>query len=189
MKNAIILHGMPSKQEYLADPTCSKQENQHWLQWIKKELSAKNISAEAPLMLIPYLPEYEAWKKVFETFPLTPETILIGHSCGGGFLVRYLSENDVHVGKVVLVAPWLDPRHVLDTGFFDFEIDPTIVEKTRGITVFSSTDDMDDIHESVRIIVEKIKDVEVVNFDNMGHFCYDDMGTDAFPELLVDVID
>lgn len=188
MKNAIIIHGMPDKEEFLADPNRIEKENQHWLTWLQKELTARGITAEAPLMPIPYLPEYNIWKEAFEKFPVSDETILIGHSCGGGFIVRYLSENNIEVGKVVLVAPWLNLDHYLKNDMFNFVIDENLVAKTNGVTIFSSTNDDEGIQASVKLLAEKIKNVTVTEFENMGHFCYSDMGTDAFPELLTEAL-
>jgi uncharacterized protein len=183
MKTAIIIHGMPDKEEYynVQRPASS---NCHWLPWIQKQLLLKDILAQTPEMPVPYNPEYSAWEKVFEQFPLNEETILIGHSCGGGFIARYLSEHDIKVGRVVLVAPWIDLEKKLKTGMFDFELDSSIVFKTNGITIFSSTNDMQSVQESVKLLKEKIVDIQVVEFENKGHFCLKHMGTDAFPELL-----
>lgn len=183
MKTAIILHGMPSREEYY-DPARSASSNCHWIPWIQKQLLLKDIVAQAPEMPVPYNPEYQAWKEMFERFPLNEETILIGHSCGGGFIVRYLSENNIKVGKVVLVAPWLDPDKFLNTGMFDFLIDEKLVSRTEGTTVFASTNDMDEVQKTVETIKEKIKGVALVEFKNYGHFCHKDMETDEFPELL-----
>lgn len=183
MKTAIILHGKPDKEEYY-DVNRAASSNCHWLPWIQKQLLLKDIVAQTPEMPIPYNPEYSAWKEMFEHFPINEETILIGHSCGAGFIVRYLSEEDVQVGKVVLVAPWVDPEKSLETGMFEFSIDENIVSKTQGITIFSSTNDMDTVQKSVELIKSKVHDMKVVEFENAGHFCYDDMGTGAFPELL-----
>ncbi len=183
MKTAIILHGKPDKEEYY-DINRAASSNCHWLPWIQKQLLLKDIVAQTPEMPIPYNPEYSAWKEMFERFPINEETILIGHSCGAGFIVRYLSEENVKVGRVVLVAPWIDPEKSLGTGMFDFSIDENITSKTQGTTIFSSTNDMDTVQESVKLIQTQVKDIKVVDFENAGHFCYDDMGTDAFPELL-----
>lgn len=183
MKTAIILHGMPTKEEYY-DVNRPASSNCHWLPWIQKQLLLKDIVAQTPEMPAPYNPEYSAYKEMFERFPLDEETILIGHSCGAGFIVRYLSENNIKVGKVVLVAPWLDPDNFLATGMFDFTIDENLSSKTDGFVVFNSMDDMKEVHDSVNEIKNKIKNVKIVEFKNMGHFCYDDMGTNAFPELL-----
>lgn len=183
MKTAIIIHGTPDKEEYY-DPNGIAPSNRHWLPWIQKELLLRDILAQTPEMPVPYNPEYNAWKEMFERFLLNGETILIGHSSGAGFIVRYLSENNIKVGKVVLVAPWIDPEKSLDTGMFDFEVDENIVSKTNGITIFSSTNDMKEVQDSVEILKNKIKDIKIVEFQNKGHFCFDDMGTVEFPELL-----
>lgn len=129
MKTAIILHGMPEQNEYY-DPQRPASSNCHWLPWIQKQLLLMNVVAQTPEMPVPFNPEYSAWKIMFERFSLDENTFLIGHSCGAGFIVRYLSENTVKVGKVVLVAPWIDPDHYLDTGMFDFKIDENIVQRT-----------------------------------------------------------
>lgn len=185
MKTAIIIHGMPEKKEYY-DVNRPASSNCHWLPWIQKQLLLKDIVAQTPEMPIPYSPEYSAWKEMLERFPIDEETILIGHSCGAGFIVRYLSENNVKVRKVVLVAPWIDPDKYLDTDMFDFTIDENIADKTQGLTLFSSTNDMEEVQKSVEQIKAKVKNIKVVEFQSAGHFCYEDMGTDAFPELLAE---
>jgi len=98
-----------------------------------------------------------------------------------------LSENkDKKVGKVVLVAPWLNPEDnpVSDTAdFFDFEIDSDLVTRTAGVTIFNSNNDQATIHKSVQIIRDKVKDINYKEFHNKGHFCLEDMNTVEFPEL------
>ncbi len=175
---------MPNKEEYFAHG--QTEVNTNWYPWFKEQLNLKNIPYAFPEMPVPYEPEYTAWKKVFEQFQLNEETILIGHSCGGGFLVRYLSENDVHVGTVVLVAPWLDPDKYLKTGMFDFEIDANVLNKTKGITVFYSTDDDVYILESVEKIKSEIPGVKTVEYTNRGHFTFEPgyEVNETFPELL-----
>lgn len=187
MKNAIIIHGMPYKEEFF-DANLPISSERHWLPWLRKELIARGINAVTPEMPIPYNPEYEAWKNVFETYPLTKETILVGHSCGAGFIIRYLSENNVKVGKVVLVAPWLDPERSLDTGMFDFTIDIDLLSKAGSTVIFSSTDDMEDVKASVEILKKEIPSIRIVEFKEYGHFCVEDMGTDVFPELLKEIL-
>ncbi len=178
---------MPTKDEYY-DPVRPASSNFHWLPWIQKQLLLKDILAQTPEMPVPYEPEYEAWKGTFERFPLDEETILIGHSCGAGFIVRYLSEHNIKVGKVVLVAPWIDPDKSLNTGMFDFEIDSDLAAKTAGVTMFVSTNDMQEVQDTVEILKNKIKDLKINEFKDYGHFCYEDMKTDKFPELLEEAI-
>lgn len=187
MKTAIIIHGMPNKEGYY-NPNGDAESNSHWLPWIQHELLIRDISAQTPEMPIPYNPEYNAWKEMLERFPINENTILIGHSCGGGFLVRYLSENNVKVGKVILIAPWIDTEKFLNTGMFHFNIDPNIVSKTDGITIFNSLNDNKNIHDSVNKILNDAKNINLKEFNNMGHFIFKHMGTNKFPELLEKIL-
>jgi predicted alpha/beta hydrolase family esterase len=188
MKTGIIVHGMEDSKELYYDPTGPSASNSHWLPWIQHQLIISDIVAQTPEMPASYNPEYTTWKKVFEGFSLDQDTVLIGHSCGAGFIVRYLSEENVQVGKVVLVAPWIDPKKSLSTGMFDFNINTHIVLKTKGITIFNSMNDMEEVQESVKEIIAKTHDIKLVNFENKGHFCFDDTRTIAFPELLVEAM-
>ncbi len=196
MKNAILVPGRPDKEEYY-NPKIPTNSNAHWFPWLSKQLQVNDVFAVAIEPPKPYSPRYDVWKHEFERFDITTETVLVGHSCGGGFLVRWLSENkDKGVGKVVLVAPWLNPENnpASDTAdFFDFEIDPDLVSRTAGVTIFNSDNDMETIHKSVQIIRDTVKDVECKEFHNHGHFCIGDypefnMPTLDFPDLLEELI-
>ena len=175
---------MPSKEEYF-NPESSAQSNKHWLPWIQRQLILKGILAQCPELPEPYEPIYEKWCAVFEQFKIDQDTILIGHSCGGGFLVRWLSENQVKVGRVILVAPFLDPNHdEVKSDFFLFQIDQNLTSKTKGLTIIVSPQDDQIILDSVNQIKGAVPDVQVISIENKGHFTLSDMGTDQFPELL-----
>lgn len=191
MKNAVILHGLQDRKEYYANKNPAPGNN-HWFPWIQKQLLLLDIYAETPTIYQTYKASYEDWVKTVERcHHIDEDTILVGHSCGGGFLVRWLSENkEIKVGKVVLVAPWLnlENSNMLENGeFFQFDIDPEIVSRTKGITIFSSDNDVSPIKESIKLINDKVKGVNIQNFHDYGHFCYEDMGTEEFPELLKEV--
>src|SRR3990167_1425661 len=184
MKNAILLHGRPGKKEYY-NPNFPSASNHHWFPWLQKQLIVNGIKADTPEVPKAFEPQWDLWVKEIERFEIGPETTLVGHSCGGGFWVRYLSEHkDLKVGRVVLVAPWLDPDRESTTDFFDFTFDPELVSRTNGTVIFHSDNDQSSVHKSEKIIGEKIKNIELREFHNYGHFCYKDLKTDAFPELL-----
>ncbi len=185
MKTAILIHGYNDKSEY-ADTTRPVPSNDHWFPWIQKQLTLKGILTQAPEMPGFHEPNYEKWKGMLEGFKPDENTILVGHSCGGGFLVRWLSENNVKVGKVVLVAPWLNPEKEakIDPDFFNFEIDPNIAQKTAGLTVMYSIDDFSDILETINILKSKLVGANFQEFTSKGHFVLNSMKTEAFPELL-----
>ena len=191
MNNAILIHGRPDKDEYY-DPAFPSASNSHWFPWLTKQLMLHDIFTVAPEIPRPWQPRYDIWKQELERFDITSDTILVGHSCGGGFIVRWLSENKTRiVGKVILVAPWLNPEHnpISDTAdFFDFEIDPTLAERTNSITIFHSDNDMKTIHTSVQILKQNIHGIAYKEFHNYGHFCYNDLKTYEFPELLNEIL-
>lgn len=184
MKTAIILHGMPSQKEYFA-PRGASQSNKHWIPWIQNQLILNGVLAQTPEFPEPYKPVYEKWRRVFEQFKIDRNAMLIGHSCGGGFLVRWLSENKTNVGKIALVAPWLDPYRSLKTKFFDFKIDPNLAKRAKSLTILFSKDDYRDVVKSVNQLKEGLKgsNIKFKEFTNRGHFTLNDMKTEKFPEL------
>lgn len=95
--NCIIVHGCPSYEEN--DPQ-KRTYDKHWIPWIKKELFSKGIETETPLMPAPWKPDYKAFKSEFDKQEVTENTILVGHSCGCAFLVRWLGETKRKIRKL-----------------------------------------------------------------------------------------
>jgi predicted alpha/beta hydrolase family esterase len=195
MKNAIIIHGKPGKNEYY-NPRFPSASNFHWFPWLQKQLLIHEISAQTPEMFRAWEPDYRIWSREMDRQDVGTETILVGHSCGAGFIVQWLSEHkDITVSKVILVAPWLGPIGNNETddapigGFFDFTIDPGMAGRvTHGITVFNSDNDAESIHDAVRRIREATPSATYREFHNHGHFLGSDLGKDEFPELLEEIL-
>lgn len=184
MKSAIILHGMPSKEEYY-NPESPSQSNKHWMPWIQRQLILKNILAQTPELPEPFDPKYESWSLIFDQFVINKDTMLIGHSCGAGFLLRWLSEHKVSVGKVALVAPFLDPDHdEVKSNLFDFAVDHDLVSRTKGLNIFFAPEDDKEILTSVNQIRAQLPTVQITELPGRRLFLYRDMKTDQFPELL-----
>ena len=68
--------------------------------------------------------------------------------------------------------------------FFDFDIDPGIVKRSTKFIIFGSDNDHPDVQESVNLLKEKLPNIVFKNFHNYGHFCYRDLKSEKFPELL-----
>lgn len=189
MKTAIIVHGAPNHDEVL-DPGVPAASNHHWLPWLQKQLIVRGYEAHTPEIPKSCDPEYSIWQREFERFDITHETLLVGHSCGAGFLVRWLSENrHVRVARLVLVAPWIDPDRTRTTDFFDFEMDPEIAYRTHGLHIFNSDNDMETVQTTVAILREHLHQVQYREFHNYGHFCIEDMGGVEFPELFQTLVE
>ncbi len=184
MRTAVIVHGTPDKEEYY-NPDIPSSSNHHWIPWLQKQLIVRDIAAHTPEMPNAHAPHYPTWKKEFERFDTDENSILVGHSCGGGFLTRWLTEHpERRFAQVVLVAPWVDPFRRKTTDFYDFEIDPQLTNRAANFTILHSDDDMEEVQESVRRLRQIIAGVEYREFHHYGHFCLADMKTQAFPELL-----
>lgn len=183
MKTAIILHGKPSKEEYF-DPQGPSPSNKHWLAWLQRQLIVNGVLAQTPELPEPYKPVYEKWRSVFERFLINKDTILVGHSCGAGFLVKWLSQNKVKVGKVALVAPFLHSSdNKIKTGLDNLKIDRDMIKRTNGLMVFYSLDDEKSVLTSVERLRTELRGARFKKFTNHGHFCIEDMKTEKFPEL------
>lgn len=187
MKNAIILHGKPGREEYY-NPEYPSSSNAHWLPWLQKQLLVNDILAHTPEVPRAWQPDYKIWSKEFERYEISSDTGLVGHSCGAGFIIRWLSEHsDIRVGKVVLVAPsfGIDWDH---KGFFDFTIDRSMAGRTAGMTIFGSTDDRPGITKSIEHYMSAIDAIHYQEFVGYGHFTFEYMHTDKFPELLQEIL-
>lgn len=183
MKQVIIIHGSPEKDDFF-DPNTTSPSNRCWIPWIQKQLSLQDQLCQAPEFPKPYDPLYEEWVKTFQQFELNTESILVGHSCGGGFLIRYLSEHsELKPMKVILVAPWLDPEKELSTDFFNFEIDPELSKRTE-IHLFISSDDFEEIQTSLKLIEKSLPSITYHRFLDKGHFDDFTENSKQFPELL-----
>ena len=103
-------------------------------------------------------------------------------------MVRYLSEHkDLQVGKVALVAPWMNPDNNprSDTAdFFDFTIDPDFPARAASVTVFISSDDDPSVLKTVDILCQKVHALKFKDYTDKGHFVIETMRTAEFPELL-----
>jgi len=183
MKNCIIIPGKPSREEYYS-PEFPSPSNHHWFPWIQKQLVMKGIITQVLEMPTPYAPVYEEWKKQLDIYPLDKSYTMVGHSCGGGFLLRYLSERQVDIEKLVLVAPWLDPIKGTTGNFFTFKFHKELVARTNSSHLMYSTDDEPSIQESVAIVRRWCPQILVHEYSGKGHFITEEMHSQGFPELL-----
>ena len=187
MNTIYIIHGCPSKEEKDMDAN-QRTYDKHWIPWIKEQLSVIGEDVEIPLMPNPWEPKYEAYKKVFEKLPISETSILIGHSCGAAFLVRWLGESKQKVDKLILVAPWKIAKedNEIKKAFYEYKIDETIKLRVNTITIFTSDDEEDDGKKSVRIFHDALGG-RIINLPKHGHYTLEDMRTSAFPELLNEI--
>lgn len=184
MNKVILLHGTCSKEEYFDAQKYRSLSNNHWFPWMQKQLLVKGYEAHTPEVFEAYIPTYEKWLRELNRYVIDGNTILIGHSCGAGFLMRWIAENpESKVKKIILVAPWLDPEKEKSGDMFDFDmkLDEEVLKK---IVIYESDDDSESIKKSVEMIQDSSPGIRSKQFTGYGHFTYGSMQTEEFPELL-----
>jgi predicted alpha/beta hydrolase family esterase len=182
--NVIIVHGCPSDAEKAKD-LATRTYDKHWMPWAMRALAARGVSVETPRMPSPWEPDFEKFRSVFDTYDVNEDTVLIGHSCGSAFLVRWLGEMRRKVAKLILVAPWKIPDEgsAAEKAFYEYPIEQGIKERIGAITIFTSDDEEDDGKISATMFHDALGG-ELIELKGHGHYTIDDMGTEEFPELL-----
>lgn len=169
MKNAVILHGKPTKERYM-DPEIPKPHEANWFPWIRDELLTVGVQAAVPPLPEPYFPNYEAWRAVFEVEKVNADTALVGHSAGAEFLLRWLSSNkDAAVERVVLVAPYRDYEGKYGD-FSTYDLDVKLIERVGRLTIINSLDDDEPIQRRTNELVSLLPVAALIELDGYGHF-------------------
>lgn len=159
--------------------------DKHWQPWLQRELIARGIPTERPMMPNPWAPNYEAYAKELEKYSIDEGTTLVGHSCGSAFLVRWLGDTKQNIDKLILVAPWKIPEQDSEAmrTFYLYPIDESISSRAGQIVIFTSNNEEEDGKTSVKIFHEALGG-ELIELNGRGHYCFNDMGIEEFPEVL-----
>ena len=190
MKRAIIIHGWSKFEDWrqLDRPSPS---NEAFIPWLSKQLMVRRIHPIAIEMPNSYAPNYEIWKKELERFELDEETILVGWSCGGGFLLRYLSENNIRVRKLVLLSPWIGTfdndkdRYEFDESFFDFNLSESIYERVlEDIILLEAEDEVKEVLMSIEKIKSKLKNINYKIVEGSGRHFFEENQPVVLEEIL-----
>lgn len=110
------------------------------------------------------------------------DLVLIGHSLGGIFLAKFLSENilSTKVKKLILIAAPFNGVNE-DESLGDFILTDNlekIQEQCREIILIHSKDDNVVSYEESIKYRKNLKNSTLITFENKGHF-----GQDFFPEI------
>ncbi len=131
--------------------------------------------------------KYVEWKIWFEKFIpyLEPEIILVGHSLGGTFLIKYLSENAMpkKVLGLFLIAPCFEST--AEDSLADFVLQGSlslVSQQAPDITLYHSEDDPVTPFANFKKFQSKFPGATARTFRDRGHF-----NQDVFPELIADI--
>lgn len=181
----VVVHGCnDNKQEAFEG---GRENTRHWHPWLKEELEKRGIEFSGELYPDDWNPDYSEWIKVFEKNKIDKETILVGHSCGGGFLLRWLGENKCRIKKLILVAPAITYGEYVNPSLVSFDLNKDCIKHVDKTVIFSSFNESKGLKKALRIICDKLE-ISPVLFKDKGHFTLEDMGTREFPELLEEIL-
>lgn len=131
--------------------------------------------------------KYGEWKLWFEKFIplLDPNPILIGHSLGGIFLAKYLSE-EIYPGKIkatfLIAAPYSTRDHEPIGDFILTTPRAKLAAQAGQLFLYHSKDDMVVPFTSLERYRQELPDAHIRVFEDRGHF-----NTETFPELVEEV--
>ena len=193
-KQVVIIHGgdtfatqeiyLDFLRKYEINIERYKTDKDDWKPWIRKMLQ------ENYEVIIPQMPnrtncKYEEWKLWFEKFVpfLNDEVILIGHSQGGIFLAKYLSENQfpIRVRAVMLVSAPYDKD---SEGYpvLSFSLPTTLNLQTGQVYLYHSKDDPVVPFSALEQYRRALPEAVIRIFEDRQH-----LNQEIFPELLEDI--
>lgn len=154
-----------------------------------QEKLGENFQVILPEMPNPLNARYLEWKIWFDKLVplLDPEIILVGHSLGGIFLSKYLSENNIQkkvLGTFLVAAPY--DTSDADYTLADFIL-PASLEKfsSQGgkIFLYHSKDDKQVPFVDLEKYKKQLPNATARVFADRGHFNQED-----FPEIVSDIV-
>ena len=164
MSNAFIFHGTEGYPE------------ENWFPWLKQKLETLDCKTIVPYFPTPENQTLKNWFEVFEKYKnlYTPETILIGHSLGGTFLLRVLEKYNIKIKGAYLVSAPIGVMPIKNyNGDKLFIGDPFDWKKIRNsaekFTVFHSDNDPYVCLGNGEKLAKKLK-TDLTFIPNAGHF-------------------
>jgi predicted alpha/beta hydrolase family esterase len=191
----LVIHGgtaFSSYEQYLEylknkEVTLERILAKDWKSGLEKNLGA-GYQVVAPTMPNGSNVHYIEWKIMFEKVltVLNDEVTLIGHSLGGIFLMKYISDNIINkkIRKMIVVAPPFDNASGEDLREFALDKNALAVirEKVSNIVLFQSRDDMVVPYENALHYKDVIPMLDIRIFEDKGHF-----NMESFPELVEEI--
>ncbi len=164
MKHAFIFHGTGGYPE------------ENWFPWMKSELDKKGYTTKVPQFPTPEAQTPETWMSTFKQYEdlLNEDTILIGHSLGGTFLLHVLEKYDKRVTSAHFIATPIGIMPIknikTDKPFLEKSFDwEKIKSRTSHFSVFHSDNDPYVGLENGKQLAQNLG-VKLTFIKNAGHF-------------------
>lgn len=162
-----------------------------WKWWLLSGLSDdfEWIRVNMPDTQNSYYPAWKIWFEKYFQYIGDQKLILIGHSLGGIFLTKYLSENRFprHIDSLHLISPVYDNTWLKGESTASFSFDPNNLEniptQVWEIHFWHSTDDpvVPFVHSEK--YYNKLKNSILHTFENRWHFSNQSHFVELFLEI------
>jgi predicted alpha/beta hydrolase family esterase len=194
-RQIVVIHGgdtFETHEEYLnflnnyeIDIERFKTSKDDWKPWLRGQLG-ENYEVILPKMPNNFDARFSEWKLWLDKIVklLNDEVILVGHSLGASFLVKYLSENKFSkkLLGVFLVGGVFD----VDTEGYSlasFSLGDKLNLQTENAYFYHSKDDPVVPFSSMEKFMEVFPNAHFRVFENKGH-----LNQEEFPELVDDIL-
>lgn len=185
MKTAFIIHGFNGDTTYTFGP------------YLKGELEKRNYNVIMPYFPIRSEASYLGWSSILNQYKnlFDENTIIVCHSIGNPFIIKYLTENNLKAKLYVSVAGFcklfrVPDREDLNNAFIDFQVsEKDIVYCKNNIQFRYSLYSNNDHVIPFDILKDFIKELDsnAVFINNAGHMGNRE-NTTKLPQIL-DIID
>lgn len=194
-RQVVVIHGgnvFDTYEDYFAylrdekEPRFETMGDKDWKDTLQRDLG-EDFAVIQPSMPNKQNAKYAEWKIWFEKHipHLQDEIILVGHSLGGVFLVKYLSDNDfpTEISATFLVsAPFDAMESEYDLGNFVAPDDLSRLRMQGGdIYIYHSKDDPVVDFADAEKYADKLPEAQLKTFTDKGHFNAD------LPEIVEDI--
>lgn len=172
--NIIFCHGvMDPEQDWNNQEYNPTKGWKYWLQFMTE--TQHDVLTQMPCFPHAHaaLMKYDEWAAIMDKQDINENTVLIGHSAGGGFVLKYFANHpQLRVKQIILVAPWCDAENWQPNGFYkNIDFNSNVISRTKnGIDILVSDDDASYILSSVNKIKQNLPNVRVHQFSGYGHF-------------------
>ncbi|MCL4363840.1 alpha/beta hydrolase [Patescibacteria group bacterium] len=136
MRNIFIFHGTGGSPDG------------NWFPWLKEKLEEEGLHVIVPKFPTPEGQSLSTWLNILNKYKeyINEETIFVGHSLGGMFLLKVLEQLKGHVSAAFFVSAPVGVRPIKyydsDYAFTHFEFDwPSIIHKAKKFRAYHSDND------------------------------------------------
>ena len=155
-----------------------------WKPWLRLVLG-QEYEVIIPVMPNKFNAQFNEWKLWFEKFfPfINDEVIIIGHSLGGAFVAKYLSENKFpkKIKAVMLVGAVFD-KDSEGYGLVSFTLPSKLDFQTENIYLYHSKDDPVVSFSALEQYKQTLPNAQTRIFESRQH-----LNQEEFPELVEDI--